>query len=92
MKLEYIVNKLTKYKTIKQVLKEEFLLSDRLIIKLKKSKQIYLNGYPVFINETVKLDRSFVALPVISRTIRGKISSHPVVIQAQMRSRTIVRQ
>ena len=56
MKLEYIVNKLTKYKTVKQVLKEEFLLSDRLIIKLKKSKQIYLNGYPVFINETVKLN------------------------------------
>ena len=56
MKLEYIVNKLTKYQTVKQVLKEEFLLSDRLIIKLKKSKQIYLNNNSVFINQTVKLN------------------------------------
>lgn len=56
MKLEYIVNKLTKYETVKQVLKEEFLLSDRLIIKLKKSKQIFLNNNPVFINHKVNLN------------------------------------
>ena len=56
MKLEYIVNKLTKYETVKQVLKEEFLLSDRLIIRLKKSKQIYLNNNSVFINQSVNLN------------------------------------
>ena len=39
MKLKYIVNNLTKYKNIKQVLKEEFLFSDRLVSKLKNSKK-----------------------------------------------------
>ena len=55
MKLEYIVNKLTEYKTIKQVLKEEFLLSDRLIIKLKQTKQIYLNNVATFINQKLEI-------------------------------------
>ena len=55
MKLKYIVNKLTEYETVKQVLKEEFLLSDRLIIKLKQSKQIYLNGNSTFINQKLKI-------------------------------------
>ena len=54
MKLEYILNELTKYQTVKQILKEEFLLSDRLIIKLKNSKQIYLNNIPVFINHKIE--------------------------------------
>ena len=53
MKLEYIVNNLTKYENVKQVLKEEFEISDRLIIKLKKSQQIYLNDKPVFINKNI---------------------------------------
>ena len=44
MKLEYIVNNLTKYETVKEVLKEELLISDRLISKLKRFKQIYLNN------------------------------------------------
>lgn len=55
MKLEYIVNDLTKYITVKQVLKEEFQISDRLIIKLKKSKQIYLNNMPTFINQNLAI-------------------------------------
>lgn len=55
MKLEYIVNNLTKYENVKQVLKEEFLMSDRLIIKLKKSKQIYLNNIPTFVNQKLKI-------------------------------------
>lgn len=56
MKLEYIVTKTTKYENIKQVLKEEFLISDRLIIKLKKSKQIFLNGKTTHINELINFD------------------------------------
>lgn len=44
MKLEYVVNNLIGYKDVKQVLKEEFLLSDRLIKKLKLSNQIYVNN------------------------------------------------
>lgn len=54
MKLEYIVNELTEYETVKQVLKEEFLLSDRLIIKLKQAKQIYLNNNYAFVNQKLK--------------------------------------
>lgn len=54
MKLEYVVNELNKYENVKQVLKEEFLISDRLIIKLKNSKQIYLNNLPTFVNQEFK--------------------------------------
>ena len=56
MRLEYIVNKLTEYQTVKQVLKEEFLLSDRIIIKLKQAKQIYLNDNSTFINQKVEIN------------------------------------
>lgn len=56
MKLEYVVNNLSKYETIKQVLKQEFLISDRLIIKLKNSKQIYLNNESTHINQKLKLN------------------------------------
>ena len=55
MKLEYIVNTLTKYETVKQILKEEFFLSDRLIIKLKQAKQIYLNNNFAFVNQKLKV-------------------------------------
>ena len=40
MELKYIIEKSNKYETIKQILKEEFLLSERLILKLKKANQI----------------------------------------------------
>lgn len=56
MKLEYIVDNLTKYENVKQVLKEEFLISDRLIVKLKNSKQIYLNNIPAFVNQKLKIE------------------------------------
>jgi len=55
MKLEYIVDDITKYENVKQVLKEEFLLSDRLILKLKNSKQIYLNNTSVFVNKKLQI-------------------------------------
>lgn len=55
MKLEYVVNELTKYENVKQLLKEEFLMSDRLIVKLKNSKQIYLNNEPTFVNQKLKI-------------------------------------
>lgn len=55
MKLEYIVDNLTKYENVKQVLKEEFLISDRLIVKLKNSKQIYLNNEHTFVNQKLKI-------------------------------------
>ena len=53
MKLEYKVEKDCKYTNIKQILKEEFYISDRLIIKLKKENHIYLN------NNTISLYNQF---------------------------------
>lgn len=55
MKLEYSVKDLTKYTTVKQVLKEELLISDRLIVRLKNSKQIYLNNECTFVNQHLKI-------------------------------------
>lgn len=56
MKLEYIVNNLTKYETLKQLLKEEFSISKRLIIKLKNSKQIYVNNTFSHINQKLQIE------------------------------------
>ena len=50
MKLEYKITNLTKYESIKAILKEEFLMSDRLIAKLKNTSQIYINSNPIYIN------------------------------------------
>lgn len=55
MKLEYIVNDSTKYTNIRQVLIHEFNLSDRLILRLKRASQIYLNGYTTHIHNTLSL-------------------------------------
>ena len=55
MKLEYVVTNLSKYGTIKEILKEEFNISNRLLVKLKNSKQIYLNNLPVSVNHKVKI-------------------------------------
>lgn len=55
MKLEYIVNDLTKYETVKKVLKEEFELSDRLITRLKLSDQIFLNNKTTYINNKLNM-------------------------------------
>ena len=55
MKLEYTVTNLTKYESLKQVLKEEFSISERLIIKLKNSKQIYLNNDFSHINQKLQI-------------------------------------
>lgn len=44
-----------KYKTVKDVLSNEFNISNRLLIKLKKNKRIYLNGSETYVNHKVKL-------------------------------------
>lgn len=54
MKLEYIVNNAT-YLNVKQILKEEFNISDRLILKLKHAKKIILNNEITYVNKTVFL-------------------------------------
>lgn len=65
MKLQYIVNS-NKYINVKQVLKEEFNMSDRLILKLKKNQNIRLNneivyvGKDVQINDVITIDIDFI--------------------------------
>lgn len=54
MKLEYKVKENNNYYNIKEILKAEFHLSDRLIKKLKKSNQIFLNDNATFIKATLK--------------------------------------
>ncbi len=52
MKLEY-TNKSMFYKTVKEVLKSHFHLSERLILKLKRHQQIYLNGQPATVTSSI---------------------------------------
>jgi len=65
MKLKYIINKQTKYTTIKQLLKCEFDVSERLILKLKKEHKIYSNqnvaniNYKLNIGDIITADISF---------------------------------
>lgn len=64
MKLEYTVNS-TNYKTIKEVLKSHFHISDRLLLKLKRANQIFRNDKPTFVhtpihwNDRINVEISF---------------------------------
>ena len=51
MKLAYINS--NKYSNVKEVLKAEFSMSDRLLLKLKKLDKIYLNGNVTSVNHPV---------------------------------------
>lgn len=55
MKLQYII-KDNKYYNVKQVLKEEFNMSDRLILKLKNSQNILLNNNSTYVSKTVSIN------------------------------------
>lgn len=55
MKLQYTVTN-SNYKTVKQVLKEEFSISDRLLLKLKTNQKIYLNHQITTVYSLVQLD------------------------------------
>lgn len=65
MKLEYTVNENTRHATVRQVLKSQFGMSDRLILRLKKAGQIYCNGNvvnvnsPIHIGDVITADISF---------------------------------
>lgn len=54
MKLQYTVEN-DKYVNVKQILKEEFLMSDRLILKLKNSQNIRLNNAVVYVGKAVNI-------------------------------------
>lgn len=55
MKLQYTVTN-SNYKTVKQVLKEEFSISDRLLLKLKTNQKIYLNHQVSTVYSLVNID------------------------------------
>ena len=61
MKLEYNVNEQKKYTTIRHVLKNEFGMSDRLILRLKRASQIYCNGNAVTVNFPIHLGDNILA-------------------------------
>ena len=44
---------------VKEIIKSHFQISDRLLIKLKKEKRIFLNDKPVYVTEKVKVRRYF---------------------------------
>ncbi len=54
MILIYTINSNDNYINLKQVLKEEFFISNRLILKLKNHKQFFLNNENVYISHSVK--------------------------------------
>lgn len=55
MKLEFKILE-NKYINVKQVLKEHFEISDRLLLKLKKNQRIFLNNEKVFVNTPVNIN------------------------------------
>ncbi len=53
MKLELKITE-NKYYNVKEVLKEYWEISDRLLIKLKKQQKIFLNGNPTYVDAILK--------------------------------------
>lgn len=54
MKLSYRVSNETKYQNIKEVLKIEFFMSDRLFLKLKRLQKIFLNHEVVYVHHPIQ--------------------------------------
>lgn len=55
MNLEYVVKDLSLYKTVRQVLKSEFNMSNRLITKLKFNKLILLNSAETYLDKLLSI-------------------------------------
>lgn len=55
MVLKYVANDLSKYQNVRQVLKNEFNISNRLITKLKKNEFILLNGVKTYLDKPINL-------------------------------------
>lgn len=56
MELKYIAKDLSKYTNVRQVLKNEFNMSNRLITKLKQSRLIYLNDKETYLDKTISVN------------------------------------
>ena len=54
MILEYIVKENDPYQTIRNVVKEEFLISQKLTAKLKRNQRILLNNSPMYLDKKVQ--------------------------------------
>ena len=55
MELKYIVNDLSKYSTVRQVLKNEFKISNRLVLKLKQNDFIFLNDTASYLDKPLRV-------------------------------------
>lgn len=55
MELKYIVDSLSNYTNVRQVLKNEFDMSNRLITKLKQNKFIYLNDEETYLDKSLSI-------------------------------------
>lgn len=53
MELKYIAKNNDIYLTVKEVIKAYFNVSDRLLLKLKKSNKIFLNNLPTFVDKSI---------------------------------------
>ena len=73
MELKYVVKNSPNYTNVRQVLKNEFNMSNRLIAKLKKNKSIYLN------NEKTYLDKSISVGDIIKCNIDFNETSQNIV-------------
>ena len=56
MKLEYVVNENCNYTNLREVLKAHFNISDRLLLKLKKSNKIFVNNKSTYIDKILELN------------------------------------
>ena len=65
MQISYTITSTDPYLTIKQLLKEKYEMSDRLILKLKTNRRIFLNNSSVYvtaslhINDVVQINMDF---------------------------------
>lgn len=53
MQLKYIIKENDNYSTVKELLKAYFKISDRLLLRLKNSQNIFLNGVPTYVSKSL---------------------------------------
>lgn len=54
MQLKYIIKEHDNYSTVKELLKAYFKISDKLLLRLKNSQNIFLNGLPTYVSKNLK--------------------------------------
>ncbi len=56
MQLKYIIKENDNYSNVKELLKAYFKISDRLLLRLKNSQNIFLNGLPTYVSKDLKVN------------------------------------